>query len=131
MLRIPFDKLFTIIAMAREAFGSEPPDDEADSPVGDGGEGIRPSSEQYDDHPGGDALFDYVDSLNGDELADLLALVWIGRGDFDHDEWAAAQLAAEEEITDGDAVTELVQDPTLPDDLIAGLEELGYASPEE
>ena len=54
MLRIPFDKLFTIIAMAREAFGSEPPDDEADSPVGDGGEGIRPSSEQYDDHPGGD-----------------------------------------------------------------------------
>jgi hypothetical protein len=131
MLRVPFDKLCVVIAMAREAMGKEPAAETEDLILDDGDEEVPPADEDEGDDPGYDALFDYVDSLNSDELGDLLALVWVGRGDFDRDEWSAAQNAADEEIDDGDAVAEILQDPTLPDDLIAGLEELGYDCPEE
>ena len=123
MLRIPVDKVCVIVQMAREALGREPSEDLPARVDGDGDP--LPSTEEYDEERI-DALFDYVDSLNADELADLLALAWLGRGDFSPDEWPAAQSEADEEITDGDGVAEIIQDPTLPDDLSAGLEMLGY-----
>jgi len=37
-----------------------------------------------------------IDALNVDEQADLVALVWIGRGDFEPEEWPAARRRAQE-----------------------------------
>lgn len=130
MLRIPLDKVCVVIGMARDALGREPRDEEF-APVDGAAEGAPlPSSEDYD-AAGSDSLFDYVDALNGDEVADLLALVWVGRGDFGLAEWGEAQAQADDETGDGDAIAELLQDPTLPDDLVAGLEALGYDCPED
>lgn len=130
MLRIPLDKVCVVIEMARDVLGREPRDEE-EAPVDGHGEGTPlPSSEDYD-AAGSDALFDYVDALNGDEVADLLALVWVGRGDFGRDDWSEAQTQADDETGDGDVIAELLQDPTLPDDLVAGLEALGYDCPED
>lgn len=124
MLRIPVDKVCVVVKLARHALGwSEDSDD--DTPAE--GEPL-PSSEDYDDRRI-DALFDYVDALNADELADLLALQWLGQGDVPSEAWAAAQEEADEEVADGDAVAELIRDPCLPDDLTAGLEALGYECP--
>lgn len=124
MLRIPVDKVWVVIRMAREALGrepAEPPDHLDGDPL--------PSSEQYDEARF-DAVFDYVDSLNGDELADLLALSWLGQADGSGDGWEMLRAAADDEVSDGDGVAEIVQDPTLPDDLEAGLESLGYELPD-
>jgi hypothetical protein len=123
MLRIPLDKICIIVAMAREALGKDAPDrmppDRGDD-----------DDERLDGNGSFDPLFDYVDALNGDELADLLALVWLGRGDFAEEDWDEAQVTAEEEVSDADAVAEIIQDPLLPADVAAGLEVLGYQCPE-
>ncbi len=129
MLRIPVDKLCVIVAMAREAMGGEPAVHET-AEADRGEEGGFPSSEEYESERSYDALFDYVDSLNCDELADLLALLWVGRGDFAAEEWPEAQRQAEAEFADGDALAEIVQDPMLPDDVTAGAEALGYSCPD-
>lgn len=131
MLRIPLDKLCVIITMARQSLGREAPESDFVPMDGSDSEGAPlPSSEEYDE-AGQLPLFDYVDALNGDELADLLALVWVGGGEFSGGDWPEAVAAAEEELADGDGVAEILQDPTLPGDLIAGLEALGYDCPEE
>lgn len=133
MLRITLDKIVTIIGLARAALGSEPSDIDAVVPVDDAAEpqGALPSSEDYEESPITNALFEYVDALRDDEIADILALAWLGRGDFSTDEWAEAQQTADDELGDGDAIAEIIQDPLLPDDLIAGLEALGYENPED
>lgn len=122
MLRIPVDKVCTLIALAREALGMEPV--EETEPAGGGFP--LPSTEDYDEAVY-DPLFDYADALNGDELADLLALSWLGRGEVSAGDWRQAIDDAEAELADGDGLAELIQHPTLPDDLEAGLEALGYA----
>lgn len=122
MLRIPLDKIQTVIALAREALG-QCPDEEAVPTNGSDGQPL-PSSEDYDQDVAFDALFDYVDALNGDELADLLALSWLGQ-DGSAADWPTTQAVAEDEIADGDGLAEFLQNPTLPDDLEAGLEVLG------
>ena len=121
MLRIPVDKVCTLIALARETLGLEPADEAEPA----GGGFPLPSCEEYDE-AASDPLFEYADGLNGDELADLLALAWLGRGEYTAEEWPAAIEDAETELTDGDGLAELIQHPTLPDDLLAGLELLGY-----
>lgn len=127
-LRITLDKVVTIIRMARETLGAVPSEVEI---VPMDGEGALPSSEDYEEGVTGNGLFDYVDALRDDEIGDVLALAWLGRGDFAPDEWSEAQQAADDEIGDGDAIAEIIQDPLLPDDLIAGLEVLGYDNPED
>ena len=38
------------------------------------------------------ALVEFVAGLNVEEQTDLLALIWLGRGDYELDEWDAADL---------------------------------------
>lgn len=123
MLRIPLDKIETIVSLARGALGYCPEDDDTAEPATGGDGHPLPSTEDYES-VSNDALFDYVDALNGDELADLLALSWLGSGEAS--DWPTAQKCAEEELADGDGLAELLQNPTLPDALVVGLEALGY-----
>jgi hypothetical protein len=50
-----------------------------------------------------DSLREFIDSLNEDEQAALIALAWTGRGDYGPEEWEEALRLAVERNTTGDA----------------------------
>lgn len=69
-------------------------------------------------------LRELIADLNVDEAADLVALVWVGRGDYDAAEWEDAVAAARERANRRTA-TYLLGLPMLADYLEEGLEALG------
>jgi hypothetical protein len=66
--------------------------------------------------------------LNDDELADVMALAWVGRGDFDGESWGEASSAARA-TKDARAINYLIGTPMLGDLIEEGLAELGIALP--
>jgi len=66
----------------------------------------------------------FIDGLNEDEQAELVAMTWIGRGSFEPDDWAEALSTARQEKT---MPTEdyLLGMPHLADHLDTGAEMLG------
>ena len=66
-----------------------------------------------------------IDGLNVDEQADLVALVWIGRGDFEPEEWPVAQRRAQERAVRSTA-RYLLGIPNVGDLLEEGLAAMGY-----
>jgi len=67
-----------------------------------------------------------IEPLNEDQKLDLIALIWIGRGDFSVQEWAEAREAARE--VDPSQVTHYVLEmPTVSDYLEEALSQLGYS----
>lgn len=74
-------------------------------------------------------LREFLEGLNADETAALVALMWIGRETFLPDEWAEAIQTARDER--GDRPEDyLLAEPQLADFLEEGMEALGL-SPEE
>ena len=69
-------------------------------------------------------LRELIDDLNVDEAAELVALVWVGRGDYDAAEWAEAVTAARERGNRRTAKY-LLGMPMLGDWLEEGLEAIG------
>lgn len=67
-----------------------------------------------------------ITDLPEEGLFELVALVLIGRGDFDAAEFVEA-LGAARDIADRNLVTYLVETPLLGDLLDQGLEEVGYS----
>ena len=74
-----------------------------------------------------DELRDVIAGLNDDERADLIALVYIGRGDMEPEEWGAAvRLARErEEASSLSTADWLIGLPNLADLLDEGLNAMG------
>lgn len=71
-----------------------------------------------------------IRSLNDDERAELLALLYVGRGDFEGEDWDEALRLARERQQAGDgAVKELLRTPNAGDLLEEGLEATGQALP--
>lgn len=66
-----------------------------------------------------------IDGLNVDEQADLVALVWIGRGDFEREEWPVAHRRAQERAVRSTAKY-LLGIPNVGDLLEEGLATMGY-----
>lgn len=66
-----------------------------------------------------------IDDLEPDQQVSLVALMWLGRGDFSADEWDSAYERAGESWNDRSAEY-LIGTPLLADYLTIGLEELGY-----
>lgn len=66
-----------------------------------------------------------INDLNVDETAELIAMVWIGRGDFDIGEWADAVAEARERGHGRRASSYLLGMPMLGDWLEEGLEAVG------
>ncbi len=69
-------------------------------------------------------LSDFISGLNDDEKANLVAVMWIGRGSFEAEE---LEYAKEEARREASAPTEnyLSGIPSLPEHLESGLEALG------
>ena len=125
MLTIPLEKLAYIITKAREFDVEVPPVDE-DS-------GSNPSDDaEWDvlqadaDNPTYQELVDAIDGLGDPERIELLALTWLGRGDYTKDEWREA-LAEAGRIHDDKETQYLIGTPLLADYLEEGLSQLGYS----
>lgn len=94
------------------------------------GEVILLAREMTEEFAGAEAQFDgLLEAMDEDELADLVALLWIGRGDFEPEEWDEARRTAREEATTPTAAY-LKGSDLLADHLEAGLEAMGI-SPSE
>lgn len=70
------------------------------------------------------ALFDLLTVMSPDERAELMALLWIGRGDEPTSSWAATVQYARDHSDKGDVAYIMTKGP-LPDYLAKGLEALG------
>ena len=69
-------------------------------------------------------LAQFIEDLDVDEAAALVGLLWVGRGDFEREEWDdALKLARERRETP--TLTYLLGEPLLPDYLEEGLQAFG------
>jgi hypothetical protein len=125
MLTIPLEKLAFIIEKAREFDAEVEPVDEnsGSNQADDAGVAIL---EDTPDNPVIEELTDALDGLNVDEQDEVLALMWVGRGDFTGEEWRDA-LRQAHQTRNARETRYLVGTPLLADFLAQGLEELGYS----
>lgn len=126
-LSLPKDTLGFLIAKAR-AFDAEVEMDDPDSgsnAADDGGVAIL---EDNTDNPTREELSSFLSDLNVDALCELVALVWVGRGDYDRASWREALKEARASQNQR-SVEYLMGTPMLGDLIEEGLCELGIAVP--
>ena len=125
MLATPLETLAFIIVKAREYDAETQPVDEASgsNPADDA---ARDVLEDTPDNPTYRELVDAIDGLSEAQRIELLALAWLGRGDYGKDEWHAAMREAER-LHDGKETQYLVGTPLLASFLEEGLSQLGYS----
>ena len=85
--------------------------------------------EDYPDDATEAELTAFIDSLNVDEQAELVALAWIGRGSYDKAEWQEA-LQEAQHAQNGRTAQYLLGMPLLGDYLADGLAEFGHTCDE-
>jgi len=122
-LRISTDKVCALIEVARELAGKVPSTAGDATTTGDDSKLVT-----IEDYPGQDErrqeAVEFIAGLNVEEQTDLLALIWLGRGDYDIAEWDAAVAEAEGRIAARDP-DYLIGDAALPQYLGDGLEAFG------
>jgi hypothetical protein len=124
-LNISLEKVCYIIVKAREFDAKvDPVDVDSGSDAIDDGE--REILEDYADDPTFTELRSAIAGLNEDEIIDLIALAWVGRGDFEGSEWEDARALASERHRQRSA-RYLTGMPALGDYLEEGLDALGYS----
>ncbi|MCC2113676.1 MAG: DUF3775 domain-containing protein [Hyphomicrobiales bacterium] len=80
--------------------------------------------EEEDDDLSREELVELIADLNVDEAAALVAVVWIGRGDFDATDWSMAVEEARGRAV-GPTSRYLIGMPMLADHIESGLDALG------
>ncbi len=122
---LSLEKLAYLVVKAREYDAEVLPEGMEDgSNAGDDKEvGIL---EDTADNPTEAELKAALGDLNDDEVVELLALVWLGRGDYTAREWKQA-VAAASEAHDAHAVSYLLETPNLGDLIEEGLAALGLS----
>ena len=70
-----------------------------------------------------------IDNLNDDEVGDVIALAWLGRGDYDEKGWGEARMLARQRQEEHSS-DYLLGMPALGDYLEEGLSMLGYPTGE-
>ena len=114
-----------LIAKAR-AFDAKVAPAERDEISQPGEDDMHDALEDFGDDPVGAEIREVIDDLNDDEQAELVALTWVGRGDFTAVEWGEALAAAVERHT-GPSSAYLLGMPLLGDLLEEGFVALGYS----
>jgi len=124
-LTTALEKLCFIIIKAREFDAKEAPvdDDPGSNPSDDKDLDVL---EDLPDDTTYEELSDALDGLNDDEKVEVLALVWLGRGDYTAAEWDTA-LAEAEAIHNTLETSYLLGTPQLGDLLEEGLAQLDYS----
>jgi Protein of unknown function (DUF3775) len=126
-LAIPVDTVGWIILKAREYDMNEPGDIESGEADGDNPLGVL---EDRADDPTAAELASWIADLNETEQAELVALMWLGRGDDELENWAQLVEQARGSQTQGTGrgrrtAHYLLGTPQLGDYLEEGLERLG------
>jgi hypothetical protein len=126
-LRISTEKVCAFIEMAREVAGKVPPTTGDDTTTGDDSELVtieEPEGVGEDEDARRSEMVEFIAGLNVEEQTDLLALIMLGRGDYDAEEWDEAVAEAEDRIADRDP-DYMIGDAALPEYLGDGLDALG------
>jgi hypothetical protein len=125
-LRISTEKVCYVVVKAREFDVKVAPEwlDEGSNPVDDG---MMRVLEDYADDPTLLELRSYLRAMNEDEIEDLVALTWLGRGDYTIDEWDDLMSEVRDVRESQDTVRYLIGIPLLGDHLEDGLAEFGEA----
>lgn len=126
MLEMEPETVYLLILKSREF-------DEKDAPGETPGQDDSPAERQIDrgmDYFDGDPIAqeikDAIDGLNEDHQTELVALTWLGRGDFTAGEWRDALRMARERRSNPTSEY-LLGTPMLGDYLEEGLTALGYS----
>jgi len=117
-----------IILKAR-AFDAKTAPIEPDPASNASDDGERGILEDYGSDQTQTELRDAIEQLSDDAAIDLLAMFWVGRGDFVRDEWKQARELAIER-TGRPLADYLMGEPNLGDFLEEGITALGYAPQE-
>ena len=125
MLTISPEKVCYIIVKAREYDAKIDPV-ETDQGLGPADEEDREVLGAYSDDSTYQELAGAIEALNEDELVDLLALDWLGRGDEGKEMWGEYLAEARQSLNER-TVTYLLGTPLLSDYLEEGLSRLGYS----
>lgn len=129
MLNISPDKIGYIIVKAREFdVKVQPVDENPGSSAADDGERII--LQDFANDPTYAEVHDFIASLNDEESAELVALMWVGRGTYSKEEWDEAVETAQIEATNP-TPDYLLGTPMLGDFLEDGLSELGFSIDED
>jgi hypothetical protein len=119
-LRISTEKVCDFIEAAREVAGKVPWTAGDHTTTGDDSKLVT-----IEDYPGEDdrrgQMVEFIAGLNIDEQIDLLALIMLGRGDYDIAEWDIAVAEAQGRIAARDPDF-MIGDAALPEYLGDGLE---------
>jgi hypothetical protein len=112
-LRISSQKVCDFIEVAREVAGLVPPTTGDRTTSGDDSPLLT-----IEDNPAADSrrsqMREFIAGLNVAEQVDLLALIFVGRGDFDIGEWDDAVREARDRIADRDP-DYMIGDAALPE----------------
>ena len=125
MLQIEPEIVYFLVLKSREFDEKDVPGEEEDPDAAPGDTMIERGMRYFDDDPVAQEIKDTIDCLNDDQQADLVALTWIGRGDFTADDWGEAVRLALERKT-GPTSEYLLGTPLLGDYLEEGLTQLGF-----
>jgi hypothetical protein len=124
-LRISSEKVCALIEAARELAGKIAPTTGDHTTTGDDSSLVT-----IEEYPGEDErrreTVEFIAGLNVEEQIDLLALIMVGRGDHDIDQWDDAISEAETLIADR-SPDYMIGDPALPQYLGDGLEAFGLS----
>ena len=119
-LRISTEKVCDFIEAAREVAGKVPSTAGDHTTTGDDSKLVT-----IEDYPGEDdrrgQMVEFIAGLNVDEQIDLLALIMLGRGDYEIDDWEVAVAEAQGRIAARDPDF-MIGDAALPEYLGDGLE---------
>ena len=125
MITIDLEKICYVVIKAREYDVKVEPHG-PHSGSGEADDGEVEILEDYADDPTLEELSSFLQALNYDELAELQALMWVGRGDYTKDEWAEV-LAETKSLDPKRTPAYLIGTPLLSDYLEEGLSALGYS----
>jgi Protein of unknown function (DUF3775) len=130
-LLTPLETLCRLIVRAKEAEAQVPaqdPDEDPDNVDDLDDEGDQALSALEDELNSGveEEIRAMLDDLADDQLAETLALAWVGRGTFDTSEWDDAFAEASENDPEA-AIDELLDMPLLAGHLEAGLSAFDFS----
>ena len=125
MLNTPRRQLAYIIEKARE-FDAETAPVDSDSGSNPSDDNDVAILEATGDNPTGEELAAALDALDDDQRIEILAQMWVGRGDFDRDEWRDA-LAQARQVHNENETSYLIGTPLLADYLENGADLLGHS----
>ncbi len=119
------EKVAHVIIKARE-YGAKVGAWNDTTEEGDAEEDPSAILEDFTNDPTRAEIAGFIERLNYDEQANLVALVWVGRGTFEKEEFAEAVETARNERVNATA-SYLLGIPLLADYLEEGLEKMGYS----